>query len=394
LYDIRSEERIKKYILSLSVGGLEKFSFSKIPDDELLVYDLIILSSEISKRSTFLRKAIENGIQIEYPDTLFLKLAPPVILVGIIGISGKTTVAHLIYGMLKKAFLSHDNQGLFLIDSDSTNGAINHLKKIKKNDLVLARIPDNMAELYHDIRISPHVAVITTPTNYDILEYQTQNNFIVAHDRVVDSFKNSIKFVPRAKILRTRASMITNDWGIENKGIHMIENAALALQTSELFKVSKDIAKDIVKNFLGLRGHIEFVKKFAGVDYYNDASSNSPFSTLSALKTLSNNRNVVLIFGGAYTGHDYDHLIMSLSQYVRAVILISGSGTIGIRGKIDEIEDVTCLHVLNLEQAVIKSKELIKKGDIVLFSPGFDAVGVDVSRKERGERFVKAVRNL
>ncbi len=394
LYDIRSEERIKKYILSLSVGGLEKFSFGKILDDELLIYDLIILSSEISKRSTFLKKAIENGIQIEYPDTLFFKLAPPIILVGIIGISGKSTVTHLIYGMLKKAFLAHDNQGLFLIDSDSTNGAINHLKKIKKNDLVLARIPENIAESYHGIRISPHVAVITSPTNYDILEYQTQNNFIVAHDRVIDSFKKCIDFTPRAKILRTRASLIPNDWDIENKGVHMIENAALALQVSELFKVSKDIAKDVVKNFLGLRGHIEFVKKFAGVDYYNDASSNSPLSTLCALKTISSNKNIVLIFGGAYTGHDYDHLIMNLSQYVKAVILISGSGTIGIRNKINDIEDIVCVHVLNLEQAVIKSKELIGKGDIVLFSPGFDAVGVDVSRKERGERFVKAVRNL
>jgi UDP-N-acetylmuramoylalanine-D-glutamate ligase len=58
------------------------------------------------------------------------------------------------------------------------------------------------------------------------------------------------------------------------------------------------------------------------------------------------------------------------------------------------MDDIESLHVLNLEQAVIKAKEIASKGDIVLFSPGFDAVGVDVSRKERGERFVKAVRNL
>jgi UDP-N-acetylmuramoylalanine--D-glutamate ligase len=394
LYDIRSEERLKKHILSLSVGGLQKFSFGKIPDDELLMYDLIILSPEISKRSTFLKKALENGIQIEYPDTIFFKLAPPIILVGIIGVSGKSTVAHLIYGMLKRSFLSHDNQGLFLIDSDSTNGALNHLKKIKKDDLVLARIPENMADLYHDIRISPHVVVITSPTSYEILEYQTQNNFIVAHDRIVDSFKNTINFTPRAKILRTRASSVPNDWEIDKKGIHMIENAALALQTSELFKVPRDIAKDIIQNFLGLRGHIEFVKKISNVDYYNDASSNSPLSTLSALKTLSNNKNIVLIFGGAYTGHDYDHLLINLSQYAKALILISGSGSIGIRDKINQMDDIESLHVLNLEQAVIKAKEIASKGDIVLFSPGFDAVGVDVSRKERGERFVKAVRNL
>lgn len=394
LYDIRSEDRIKRHILSLSVGGLSKFSFGKVPDDELLTYDLIILSTEISKRSTFLKKAIEHGIQIEYPDTIFFKLAPPIILVGVIGVSGKSTVAHLIYGMLKKTFLGHDNQGLFMIDSDSTNGALNHLKKIKKDDLVLARIPENMADHYHEMRISPHVTVIVSPTSYDILEYQTQNNFIVAHDNVIDSLKSSINFIPRAKILRTRASLVPSDWGISKKGIHMVENASLALQTSELFKVTRDTAREIIQGFLGLRGHIEFIKKVNGIDYYNDASSNSPLSTLSALKTLSNNKNIVLIFGGAYTGHDYGDLIRNLSQYTRVLILISGSGTIGIRDKINEIEDVLCIHVLNLEQAVIKSKEVSQKGDIVLYSPGFDAVGVDASRKERGERFVKAVRNL
>ncbi len=394
LYDIRSEERINKYILSLSVGGLSKFSFGKVPDDELLTYDLIILSPEISKRSTFLRKSIEHGTQIEYPDTLFFKLAPPIILVGVIGVSGKSTVAHIIYGMLKKTFLGHDNQGLFFIDCDSTNGALNHLKKIKKDDVVLARIPENMADLYHDMRISPHVAVITSKTSYEILEYQTQNNFIVAHDHIVDSFKSNISFTPRAKILRTRASSIPVDWGMSKRGVHMVENSALALQTGELFKVSRDTAREMIQGFMGLRGHIEFIKKVSGIDYYNDASSNSPISTLSALKTLSNNRNVVLIFGGAYTGHDYDELLNNLSQYACSLILISGSGTIGLRDKINQIDDINCIHVLNLEQAVIKSKEIAKKGDIVLFSPGFDAVGVDISRKERGDRFVKAVRNL
>ena len=394
LYDMRSEERIKKYILSLSVGGLYKFSFGKINPEELIDFDIIILSSEISKKSTFLKKAIEKEIQIEYPETLFFKLAPPIILVGVIGVYGKSTVAHLIYGMLKKSFLDHENQGLFLLDSDSTNGALNHLKKIKKDDLVLIRIPENLMDYYHNIRISPHVAVITSTISYKILEFQTQNNFIVAPDHVVDDIKSQTSFIPRAKILRTRANLIPNDWTINTKIIHNKENAAIALQTSELFKVPKDIARDIIQGFLGLRGHIELIKKVNGVEYYNDSSSTSPLATLSAIRSLSVNRNITLIFGGAYTGYDYDELIKNLNQYVSTLILLSGSGTIGLREKIDKIEGILCIQTLNLEQAVNKAKDYSEKGGIVLFSPGFDAVGVDISRKERGERFVKAVRSL
>ncbi len=394
LYDIRSEERIKKYIMSLSVGGLSNFQFGKIDDDELIKYDLIILSHEISKKSRFLKKAIDAGIQIEFPDTIFFKLAPPIILVGIIGICGKSTVAHLLYSMLKKSFLINENQGLFLIDPDSTNGVLNHLRKIKKDDLIIIRIPEALLDQYYQMRISPHVAIITTTVSFKILEFQTQNNFIVATDSVVDSMKLNIDFTPRAKILRTRSSMIPADWSINSKAIHNLENASLALQTSELFKVSKDIVKDVIQGFLGFRGHIELIKKLNGVDYYNDASSVSPLATLAALRTLSNNRNIVLIFGGAYTGYDYNELINNLSQYIHTIILIAGSGTIGIREKIEKIDNIKSIYVMNLEQAVKKSKEFAGKGDIVLFSPGFDAVGIDISRKERGEKFVKAIRAI
>lgn len=394
LFDMRSEERVKKYVLNLSIGGIENISFGKIEQDDLKGFDLIILSPDISKRSTFLKKAINDGIQIEFPDTIFFKLAPPVIVIGIMGVCGKSTVLHLIYGMLKKAFIEYKNQGLFVIDPDSPNGALNHLKKIKKDDVVLIRIPEFMLEHYYQMRISPHVAVITTPVSFKILEFQTQNNFIVATDDVIDSIKSQKDLIPRAKMLRTRVSSVPSDWLLDSKTIHNLENVALAVQTAELFKVSKEISREIIQNFLGLKGHLEFVKKLGGIDFYNDSCSIAPPSTLFAMRTLSKNKNIILILGGAYTGYDYVELIKNIPIYVSALILLPGSGTIGLREKIENIKDIVCIKVLNLEQAVKKAKDYAKKGDTVLFSPGFDAVGVDISRKERGERFIKAVRNL
>jgi UDP-N-acetylmuramoylalanine-D-glutamate ligase len=38
--------------------------------------------------------------------------------------------------------------------------------------------------------------------------------------------------------------------------------------------------------------------------------------------------------------------------------------------------------------------ESANKGDIVLYSPGFNSLGPEHSRKERGEKFVNAVRSL
>lgn len=394
LFDMRSEDRIKKYIMALSIGGLQQFTFGKIDGEELLSFDLILLSPEISQHSTFLRKAIEAGIQIEYPDIMFFKLAPPVTFIGVIGMCGKSTVTHLIYRMLKKSFSDYDDQGLFLIDPGSSNGALTHLKRIKSGDVVLVRIPETLMDYYYNIRMSPHVAVITTSISLKMLEFQTYNNFIVASDAVVDAMKSESNVSSKAKILRTRIGSTLKELGMEDKPIHDQENAALAIQAGELFKVSKDIAKEAIQGFLGLRGHIEPIKKVYGIEFYNDTASVTPSATLAALRTLSRDKKIVVILGGAYTGHDYTELIKNIPDLVSKIILLPGSGTIGFRKRLEKIEGIQIFQVLNLEEAVQKSRFCADKGDIVLFSPGFDAVGVDISRKERGERFVRAVREL
>ena len=403
LYDLRSHARMKGYLPKLKEAGLEKHAFGEIPKDDLAGFDLIVLSPEISKKSHFLKAPIRAGIQVEFPETLFFKLAPIVTLIGVMGVCGKTTVSQLIYSILKKSFAEHPDQGFFFIDPESSNGALTHLKKIKKGDVLLARIPEYMMEHYYAMRISPHVAVVTGLSSLDprdvkrslsILEFQTYNNFIVASDVVMDAVKAEPDFASKAKILRTRKSSVPKDWTSGIRATHALENAALALQTSELFKVPTDIARDIIATFLGLKGRIEFVKKVANVDYYNDTASITPHATLSALRTLATHKNIVLIFGGAYTGHDYGTFLRSVAEFVTTIVLLPGSGTLGLRDDLMLLPEVRVVQVPHLEDAVKKARDSVRKGDIVLFSPGFEAVGFDISRKERGERFVKAVRAL
>ncbi len=394
LYDMRSEKRLKVFIPELKDVGLEMYTFGKVPEEELINFDLIIISPEISKKSLFLKKAIQAEIQIEFPDTLFFKLSPPITLIGVLGLYGKSSVAHMIYTILKKAFSGYKDQGLFFIDPDSTNGALTHLKKIKKDDVVLARIPDRLIPYYYEIHISPHVAVITSQIDLDILEYQTYNNFIVSTDEVIDAISKEKNFPSKAKMLRTRSNQIPVDWNLSTKMSHDRDNAVLVLQTVELFKVPKEFTKEVIQGFLGLRGSIEFIKKVSAIEFYNDASSITPKATLSALRSLSSGKNTILILGGAYTGYDYQELIKDIPQYVSTVILLPGSGTLGIRPHIEALENINLIQTLTLEEAVKLAYENAKKGDKVLFSPAFDAVGIDISRKERGERFVKAVRSL
>ncbi len=440
IYDLKSEARLKNHLVFLRSVGLANYVCGSIPAEDLLDMDLIILSHEYPRDSSFLKsvhtqnseiniegksdkeKVIENSgmtnsdgektieraekdyqkkIPIEYPETLFFKLAPPVTLVGVMGICGKSTVISILTPLLDDVCEKYETQGLFVVDPESADGVLVHLKKIKSGDIVLMRIVDHILQEMSTLRISPHVAIFTTipPKNsyttspFEILAYQTYNNFIIASDEVIDATRLS-KFQPRAKMLRTKASLIPADWGFLGRGPHDYSNAALALQAAKLFKVDNDIARHILGNWKALKGRLELVKKVKNIEFYNDTMSMTPDATLAGITALSEGRNVILIFGGSEVGYEYNKLYAELSRYVHTVISIPGSGTIRQRLSLQEIEGLTVYSKSSIEEAVRTAFEHAQKGDRVLFSPGFDAGGVDGSKIERGEKFVKAVKGL
>ena len=405
VYDLRSEARLKNHIVFLRSVSLANYVCGSIPPDDLLDMDLIILSHEYPRESSFLKGATEKGIPIEYPDTLFFRLAPPVTVVGIMGACGKATVASILASLLEVACEASGTENLFHLDPESGEGILSSLKKIKSGDIVLVRVVESMMHELHLMRVSPHVAVFTTVppqgsyanNPFEILTYQTYNNFIVASDEVIDAI-HTFKFQPKAKMLRTKSSLIPTSWsfGTGEKGPwnHDRENTALALQTARLFKVPDEISETFIEKWKPLKGRLELVKKVKNIEFYNDTASVLPDSTIVAVRTLATNRNLVLILGGAETGRDYSELYGLLALYVHVVILLPGSGTMKERKVLNTIDTALIYSAPSVEEAVRLARDYARVGDKVLFSPGFSAGGLDASRIERGERFVRAVRGL
>lgn len=405
VYDLRSEARLKSHIVFLRSIGLANYVCGSIPPDDLLDMDLIILSHEYPRDSSFLKGARDKGIPIEYPETLFFRLAPPVTVVGIMGSCGKATVMSLLAPLLETACEADGTQSMFTLDPDSGDGILASLKKIKSGDIALIRIVESVMQELHDMRVSPHVAVFTTVppkgsyarSPFEILTYQTYNNFIIASDEVIDAI-HIFKFQPKAKMLRTKSSIIPASWifGAKetNPWNHERENASLALQTARLFKVPDEVCQSLIEKWKPLKGRLELVKKTKTVEFYNDTGSVSPDSTIVAIRSITTKRNLVLILGGADAGKDYKELYTLLPQYVHAVILLPGSGTMKERKALRTIEEILIVSAPSIEEAVRLARDHARTGDCVLFSPGFAAGGFDASRIDRGEKFVRAVRSL
>lgn len=400
VYDIKSEARQKSHLVFLRSIGLANYVCGGIPEGDLDDEELIILSHEYPRNSSFLVGPVAKGIPVEYPETLFFKLSPPLTIVGIIGSVGKTSLFGVLAPMLERALSQEDSQNFFATNFESGNGILTHLKKARNGDVLLLSVPGFMMAELNLMRTSPHIAVYTSlpdrhtykESPFEVLAYQTYNNFLIASDEIIDMTRN-YAFKPRSKMLRTKTAIIPPIYDVPIRS-HQAVNLALALQTAKLFRLSEeDALKAIEKNKIP-RGRLEMVRKIKGVEFWNDASSVSPVSTILALKELAADKKLVLIMGGAETPHAYEDLLKILPNYVHTLVLLPGSGTIRYRKLAQDLPEIKVLAAPNLEEAMRLAKENAKIGEIVLYSPAFEAVGPDISRRERGEKFVRTLRSL
>ncbi|MDB5239164.1 MAG: hypothetical protein JWO00_499 [Candidatus Parcubacteria bacterium] len=401
VYDLKTEARLGDTMMELRSLGLANCICGSVPPDDLLDMDLIVLSHEYPRSSSFLTDARKKGIEIEYPETLFLKLTPPVTVIGIMGACGKSTVLSMLAPMLDTATESEAEQASFAVDLESGDGILPNLKRMKSGDIIAMRIPDRMVPEIHALKWSPQVAIYTTvpvpnsykETPFEILQYQTYNNYVIGSDHVIDTIRIANPQV-KAKMLRTKGSSVPEDWLAPGRNIFDREDAALALQAARLFHISDESAQNILSRWKPLRGRLEPIKKVRNVEFFNDTASVSPHATIAGMAALSSNRNLVMIIGGADKGADYRELYPALAQYAHTLVVLPGSGTMRERHAIHKLENIAVHSAPSVEEAVRLAFDNARKGDRVLFSPGFEAGGMDGSRIERGGRFVRAVRSL
>lgn len=377
--DMRHEVRIESAVRKIQAIGMMSCEFGTMARSHVEGKDLVIKALDVPYDVPCIEEAIYRAIPVELSSTLFLKLVPPVILVGVMGMCGKSTTANIIQKILEPKFNEKDGQRFYFMDQTAYS-PLTILKKIKKGDIVLTSILDEQRDAYIQSRMAPHVAVVTNPTDLKLLEYQTYNNFVVANDVTVDSIKD-IKIAIKSKILRTTPAFIPSSWRIEQP-VHIKENMALALRVAELFKIEFDDIQDPFETFKPLKGRLEVCKH----NIYNDAASVRPYATYTALKTIGGDKDTILILGGGYVNDDMYDLFKIIPVHVARLILIPGSGTIKLHQA-----NIHSLYASTIEEALVLAKKHAEKHHKILFSPGF---APRTSIKDRYEQFVKALKSL
>jgi UDP-N-acetylmuramoylalanine--D-glutamate ligase len=176
---------------------------------------------------------------------------------------------------------------------------------------------------------------------------------------------------------------------ISLKGAHNLENVLAAASIGMLVGCEPEQIRHAVRMFKAVEHRLEFVARFAGVDYYNDSKATNVDATIKALESFP--ANVHLILGGKDKGSDYAVLNELLRARVKRVYTI-GAAAAKIESQIQGAAEIE--HAETLENAIKRASESAVAGDVVLLAPACSSFDQFKSYEHRGRVFKNAVQAL
>jgi UDP-N-acetylmuramoylalanine--D-glutamate ligase len=181
-------------------------------------------------------------------------------------------------------------------------------------------------------------------------------------------------------------TFLPDDWDIALPGEHNRKNAGYAAAAARTLCISDDIIKNVLKDFSGLPGRMEFLGEKSGIAFYNDANSTTPEAAVAALQTFaSTGRPIILIGGGSDKELDFTELACEIEEKAKKAVFFAGKATEKLQKLLPE--GFPAETVSNMSDAVTHALSSAKAGDIILLSPGATSFGVFKNEYDRGDQF-------
>ena len=400
--DLKTKEQLATSIKALGKYKNIKFILGEHRLEDFQNRDMIIKNPGVPADSVYIAEARKNGIPIEMDVSLFAKLAPEVVIVGVTGTRGKSMTTALIYEILSKNI---KDKKIHLGGNVRGVATLPLLKKVKAGDILVCEVDSWQLQGCGEAKISPHISVFTSfmpdHMNYyknDMKAYFTDKANIFRNQKNTDFLvirPGMEEFINKNDTKGTLLVANKNnlkDWKFLVPGEHQRENLSCAVIVAEILGISKDKIKKVVEKFKGIEGRLQYVKTIKNVKIYNDNNATTPEATVAGIEALkTENKNIILVCGGADKNLDLANLIGAINKHCKAVITIPGTGT-------DKLVSsnflVASKYTENLKEAVKEAIKQSKKGDIILFSPAFASFGQFNNEYERNDLFMKIIKSL
>jgi len=389
-----SLNKIKRLPVKLVLGKHKKGDFKKC--------DLIIKNPAVPSNSPYLEIARKNNIPIKTDIDIFFDLCK-VPIIGVTGTKGKSTVATLIYLLLKSKY-----RGTILAGNIGVS-PLEILSKLTKKSKVVLELSSFELE---NLKKSPKIAVITNIFPDHLNRYKSFRDYIKAKEPIFKYQKKKDILILNYNNPYTRKFALSAPSKVY---FFKDSNISAALLVAKIFKISKKNSKKVLSNFKGIPNRQELIAVKKGVKYINDTTATTPQSTILAINTFKkrfSDSRIILIAGGVDKNLNYKDLAKEIQKKVDCLVLLPGTASNKLK---KELKKLTPLRVRefrrkhkankplrglkiycvnSMEKAVLIAAKMARKGDIALFSPGATSFNLFKNEFDRGKKFCQALKIL
>jgi UDP-N-acetylmuramoylalanine--D-glutamate ligase len=173
---------------------------------------------------------------------------------------------------------------------------------------------------------------------------------------------------------------------LPRRGPHDLTNALFGAAVARGLGATVEAVASTLRDFEGLAHRIRLVAESGGVRWYDDSKATTPHATLTALAGFP---SVVLIAGGKNKGVDLS-VLASEAARLRGVVAIGDAAPVIV----DAFTGVVPVEVApSMDAAVVTAGRLARPGDAVLLSPSCASFDWYSGYGERGDDFIRAVRD-
>lgn len=378
------------------------FKFGPYDEADFVNADYVLVGAGAPLQMPVLEAAREAGVPLKQSAAWFAELSG-VPVIGVTGTRGKSTVTHMIHHVISQA------TGEDVLLGGNVRGLSNLqlLDSVKEDSLCVMELDSWQLQGWGWSKMSPQIAVFTNfmedHLNYykgdmdayfsdkaNIFRYQDESAVFVTTPEVFERAKNVPNVTLGQEVILVDASVIPEDTLLAMPGEHNRLNAAIAYETLKAISLDDEEIFSGLASFPGVPGRLEYLGEKNDIKIYNDNNSTTPAATIQGLRAVGNadEKNVILIAGGAYKDVKPDALVAEIPLYCKKVILLAGTGTDLVKGFVEaEVFDT-------VEAAVEAGFAAGEPGDVILFSPGFASFGMFKNEYERNDAFVAAVNAL
>jgi UDP-N-acetylmuramoylalanine--D-glutamate ligase len=354
--------------------------------------DMVIKAAGVRLDSPEIAAARTSEIPVYMSTALFAKYAAEagVIVVGVTGTRGKSTVTHMIHHVLtkkgKRAVLGGNVRGV---------STLAMLPQMQKGDIAVLELDSWQLQGFGDLKISPHIAVFSNlmpdHQNYyknmedyfndkaNIFRYQRSGDILVIGPTIAQHVSAA-----HPPVEPTVPGALAPDWDLKVPGAHNRENASLAATALLHLGLNTQEIKEGLGSYEGVEGRLQLVDEADEVRIFNDNNATTPEATMAALRALD--RDIILIAGGADKELDITELVEEMRDRCKKIFLLEGTGTERLHKVFPKVPVYG-----NLKDAFAAARASAKAGDTILFSPAFASFGMFKNEYDRNDQFMALV---